>query len=107
MNKTISTLGLFIASTFFPALVAANDKTVLCFVAHKTSHGFGKHEYAAGCHLMGDWLEEVYPGKIESRYSVNWPEDEDKFFKGADAVIFLHRRWTPPSSATKRNSTNS
>ena len=28
-------------------------------------------------------------GKIESRYSIGWPTDEDKFFKGADSVIFF------------------
>ena len=34
-------------------------------------------------------LAETYPGKIESRYSIGWPTDEDKFFKGADSVIFF------------------
>jgi hypothetical protein len=67
-----------------------DDETVLCFVSHKTSHGFGAHEYAAGSRLIGKWLEETYPDlKIESRYSVNWPTDPDTFFKGADAVIFF------------------
>ena len=73
----------------FSSFIGADEKNVLCFVAHKTSHGFGKHEYFAGCHLMGDWLAETYPGKIESRYSIGWPTDEDKFFKGADSVIFF------------------
>jgi hypothetical protein len=67
-----------------------DDKTVLCFVSHKTSHGFGAHEYAAGCRLIGKWLEESYPdAKIESRYSINWPTDPDTFFKDADTVIFF------------------
>ena len=73
----------------FSSFIGADEKNVLCFVAHKTSHGFGKHEYFAGCHLAGDWLAETYPGKIESRYSIGWPTDEDKFFKGADSVIFF------------------
>ena len=53
---------------------SAAEKKVLCSVGHKTSHGFGKHEYHAGNHLIGDWLEKAYPGQIESRYSINWPE---------------------------------
>jgi hypothetical protein len=49
-----------------------DDETVLCFVSHKTSHGFGAHEYAAGCRLIGKWLAETYPdAKIESRYSTS------------------------------------
>ena len=59
-----------------------DDKTVLCFVSHKTSHGFGAHEYAAGCRLIGKWLEESYPNQnIESRYSINWPAEPETFFK--------------------------
>lgn len=76
-----------------------DDKTVLCFVSHKTSHGFGAHEYAAGSRLIGKWLEEAYPdAKIESRYSINWPTEHDTFFKDADTVIYdgftgLHYHW--------------
>lgn len=67
-----------------------DDKTVLCFVSHKTSHGFGAHEYAAGCRLIGKWLEEAYPDrKIESRYAINWPEDPATFFQDADTVVFF------------------
>jgi hypothetical protein len=84
---------LFAALLFATSLAQAgpgDDKTVLCFVSHKTSHGFGAHEYAAGCRLIGKWLEESYPdAKIESRYSINWPTDPDTFFKDADTVIFF------------------
>lgn len=67
----------------------AEEKKVLCFVSHKTSHGFGAHEYAAGCHLIGAWLEKAYPGRIEARYSINWPQNPEEFFKGADSVVFF------------------
>ncbi len=80
---------LFFIAGLFPCFAEADEKTVLCFVCHKTSHGFGKHEYAAGSQLIGDWLEEAYPGMVESRYSIGWPADEAGFFKGADAVIFF------------------
>ncbi|MFT4550090.1 MAG: hypothetical protein ACI9MB_004065 [Verrucomicrobiales bacterium] len=81
---------LLIFSIFFSIAAAqAADKKVLCFVGHKTSHGFGNHEYHAGNHLIGEWLEKAYPGQIESRYSVNWPENEEAFFKDADSVVFF------------------
>ncbi|MCB1237391.1 MAG: hypothetical protein KDM91_20165, partial [Verrucomicrobiae bacterium] len=46
----------FLAGTVFGG-PKDDGKTVLCFVSHKTSHGFGAHEYAAGCRLIGEWLE--------------------------------------------------
>ena len=90
-NPVRSILALLIvsASTAF-AGPKDDGKTVLCFVSHKTSHGFGAHEYAAGCRLIGQWLAEEYPDtKIESRYSINWPEKPDEFFKDADTVVFF------------------
>ena len=88
-KKSVTAFIVLTIAIFLPSFTKADENKVLCFVAHKTSHGFGKHEYFAGCHLMGDWLAETYPGKIESRYSIGWPTDEDKFFKGADSVIFF------------------
>lgn len=67
----------------------AQDKKVICFVGHKTSHGFGAHEYNAGNHLIGEWLDKAFPGQTESRYSVNWPENPDQFFADADTVIIF------------------
>ncbi|MAS92699.1 MAG: hypothetical protein CMO55_05825 [Verrucomicrobiales bacterium] len=90
MKKGLPILSLLFLITCLVIPANGDDKTVLCFVSHKTSHGFGKHEYAAGCRLIGDWLEEAYPeSNIESRYSINWPEDPDAFFKDADTVVFF------------------
>ncbi len=74
---------------FAPFSGFAQDKKIICFVGHRTSHGFGKHEYHAGNHLIGEWLEKAYPGQIEARYSVNWPENETEFFANADSVVFF------------------
>jgi len=53
------------------AASAPKEKITICFVGHQTSHGFGKHEYMAGCHLIEDWLDEAYPEtEIEGRYAV-------------------------------------
>lgn len=82
------TLLLALGLAALPA-VHGQEKKVLCFVSHKTSHGFGAHEYSAGCHLIGEWLEKAYPGQIEARYSINWPANEGEFFKGANGVVFF------------------
>ncbi len=77
-------------SPWVKADVNGDGKTVLCFVIHKTSHGFGKHEYAAGARLIGEWIADKYDGKtVESRHSIEWPEDPDTFFKDADTVVFF------------------
>ncbi len=84
----------FNLATLFLLLAAlghafAQEKKVICFVGHKTSHGFGAHEYNAGNHLMGEWLAKAYPGQIEARYSINWPQNEAEFFQDADSVVFF------------------
>lgn len=76
-------------AAFAIASAAADDKTVICFIGHKTSHGFGNHEYHAGNHLMGEWLAKAYPDQIEARYSIGYPKNEDEFFADADAVVFF------------------
>ncbi|MDF1859692.1 MAG: ThuA domain-containing protein [Verrucomicrobiales bacterium] len=86
--------GAFLALALSVSLVSADpssdEKTVLCFVGHQTSHGFMKHEYMAGCRLIEEWLTEKYPeANIEARYAVPWPEDEETFFKDADTVVFF------------------
>lgn len=69
---------------------APPNRTVICFVSHKKSHGFGEHEYAAGCHLIGQSLQQRFPdAQIEARYSINWPADPETFFSGADSVVIF------------------
>ena len=90
LRSLIVPILIVLMTSFASSAYSADDKTVLCFVAHKTSHGFGKHEYSAGSHLIGDWLKQAYPDRnIESRYAINWPADEASFFADADAVIFF------------------
>ncbi|MEO0413713.1 MAG: PVC-type heme-binding CxxCH protein, partial [Verrucomicrobiota bacterium] len=70
--------------------VNGDGKTVICFVGHQTSHGFGKHEYSAGNHLIEELLKKAYPeANIEGRHAIPWPEDEEAFYKDADAVVFF------------------
>ncbi|MDF1824051.1 MAG: ThuA domain-containing protein [Verrucomicrobiales bacterium] len=93
--RLISLTAALFTFTFFTTRQAEADmnddgKTVICFVSHQTSHGFGKHEYSAGSHLIGEWLTESYPDKtIETRYAVEWPADPGSFFNNADTVVFF------------------
>lgn len=84
-------LFLFAFTTNDSASAPASDgPTVICFVGHQTSHGFMKHEYSAGCHLIEDWLKQAYPDRtIEGRHAIPWPEDPETFFADADAVVFF------------------
>jgi putative membrane-bound dehydrogenase-like protein len=66
----------------------AADKKKIVFVSHQKSHGAGEHAYAAGCKLMALWLDQAYPGQIETAQSVNWPSDPH-FFDGADTVVIF------------------
>lgn len=77
-------------AVFLSSSTAADDQKVICFVSDKTSHGFGKHEHAADCRFIGQWLTLAYPDQlIETRYSVDWPTDPDNFFMDADSVVFF------------------
>ncbi len=87
---TILIISIFLGGSFLQGSPLDDDKTILCFVSHKTSHGFGKHEYSAGSQLIGDWIQNAYPDEdVECRYSIDWPEDPDTFFQDADTVVFF------------------
>ena len=83
-------LGLFALPASIQAHPKDDDTVVICFVGHRTSHGFGKHEYMAGCRLIEHWLRQAYPDtKFEGRYAVPWPDNETEFYKDADTVVFF------------------
>lgn len=91
-TRLICFLGVLLGAAphYLSADINHDGKTVICFVAHTTSHGFGNHEYLPGCHLIEEWLKQAYPeANIEGRFAVPWPEDEETFFKDADCVVFF------------------
>ncbi|MEM0969280.1 MAG: ThuA domain-containing protein, partial [Verrucomicrobiota bacterium] len=93
--RFLKPLGVAFALSFFPTHLSFADqngdgKTVICFVGQQTSHGFGKHEYSAGCHLIEELLRKAYPeATIEGRHAIPWPEEEEEFYQDADAVVFF------------------
>jgi putative membrane-bound dehydrogenase-like protein len=70
------------------ALQAAPKKII--FISHLSSHGSGQHEYAAGCQLIGQWLEQAYgKDQVTWEHHINWPKDPDKAFRDAATVVFF------------------
>lgn len=67
---------------------AAPSKPLIVLVAGKKSHGYGAHEFNAGCLLMEKALNAKMPG-IETKVYLNgWPKEEDAF-KGASAIVLF------------------
>ncbi|MEM7387043.1 MAG: hypothetical protein AAF514_19065, partial [Verrucomicrobiota bacterium] len=81
---------ILLTAFLYPRLSArAEDKPMkkIVFVAGTKSHGYGAHEFNAGCLLMQDSLKKV-PG-IETRVYLNgWPKKKEAFDK-ADAIILF------------------
>ena len=66
-----------------PAPVA--PKKVL-FIAGHASHGYGAHDFKAGCHLLAELLNQSgLPVKAEVSYP-GWPKDA-KLLDGVDAIV--------------------
>jgi putative membrane-bound dehydrogenase-like protein len=70
------------------AITAAAEPAKIVFISHKTSHGRGAHEYAAGAEVIGHWLKGHYGDKVETVYHIGWPEDPEAAFGGAATVVF-------------------
>ena len=63
-------------------------KSRVVFVAGNKSHGYGAHEFNAGCLLMEKALRAKMP-ELETKVYLNgWPKDE-KAFDGASAIVLF------------------
>ena len=64
------------------------DTKKVVFIAGSGSHGYGGHEYRAGCMLLARLLEE-YTDNITTRvYTDGWPGDVNAL-EGSDAIIIF------------------
>ncbi|MCB1095188.1 MAG: NPCBM/NEW2 domain-containing protein [Verrucomicrobiae bacterium] len=63
-------------------------KPLVVFVAGKKSHGYGAHEFKAGCLLMQKALRETMPALETKVYLDGWPEAPDAF-DGASAIVLF------------------
>ncbi|MEN9359711.1 MAG: hypothetical protein RL095_1246 [Verrucomicrobiota bacterium] len=75
----------------FSLALAAEETTAptpkkILFIAGKPSHGYGAHDFKAGCHLFADLLNQSgLPVKAEVSYP-GWPKDA-KTLEGVDAIV--------------------
>ena len=70
-------------------LIHANEVTKIVFVAGNRSHGWGAHEFNAGCLLMESHLKEALGDNVETVvYKNGWPKNQDSF-DGADAIVLF------------------
>ena len=77
-------------SFFSHNLVHANDVTKIVFVAGNRSHGWGAHEFNAGCMLMESHLKEALGEKVETVvYKNGWPKNQDPFVDADAIVLFM------------------
>ena len=77
-------------SFFSHDLVHANDVTKIVFVAGNRSHGWGAHEFNAGCMLMESHLKEALGEKVETVvYKNGWPKNQDPFVDADAIVLFM------------------
>ena len=79
---TIFVLGL--SATSF-----TKDSAKIVLVAGHKSHGWGAHEFNAGCLLMEAHLKEALGNDVDVVVHRNgWPKDPEAF-KGADTIVLF------------------
>jgi hypothetical protein len=82
------------------ALSAADKSIVL--VAGKDSHGYGDHEFRAGCHLLADRLNKSgLPLKATVVEEGNWPSSNEIFEKADTIVIYSDGSGSHPLESKK------
>ncbi|MDA0813985.1 MAG: hypothetical protein O3C21_16545, partial [Verrucomicrobia bacterium] len=64
-------------------------KPLVVMVAGKKSHGYGAHEFKAGCLLMQRALREKMPALETKVYLDGWPEAPDAFAGASAIVLFM------------------
>lgn len=70
------------------SVFASGDTKKIVFIAGEDSHGYGEHEFRAGCHLLANCLNKSGL-KIEAKVIENgWPQNEN-VLKDANAIIIF------------------
>jgi type 1 glutamine amidotransferase len=65
------------------------DKKKVVFVAGRQSHGYGAHEFYAGCLLLKKCLDENAPEVLSTIYRNGWPSDPTAFDNADGIVLYL------------------
>ncbi len=87
MKAPVILSALFVMGTAWAAAGLPGEGKKIVFVAGTPSHGYGAHEFNAGCLLMANWLREAMPGLQTAVHFNGWPGDAETAFDGADSVV--------------------
>ena len=73
-------------SALWPAIAAGEPKTKIVVIAGHKSHGYGGHEFNAGCLLLKRSLDENVPEVETVVHLSGWPKDP-KALDDADSIV--------------------
>lgn len=89
MRRTVLSILVFATAAFVQSGTFAAEKQTIVIVAGSKSHGYGAHEFNAGCKLLASELNRSMGKTVETRVILNgWPKDP-KAFDGANAIILF------------------
>lgn len=88
MLRMFSLIVVFtLTAVFTTDAIAAENKKHIVIVAGTKSHGYGSHEFNAGCQLLAAELNRSMKDDVRTTVHLNgWPKDP-KAFDDADAII--------------------
>ncbi len=66
------------------------DKKKIVMVAGTKSHGYGGHEFNAGCILLKKRLDANVPGVLTTVYHNGWPQDPTAFDNANAVVLYMN-----------------
>ena len=66
------------------------DKKKIVMVAGTKSHGYGAHEFNAGCLLLKKRLDAEVPGVLTTVYLNGWPQDPTAFDNANAVVLYMN-----------------
>lgn len=99
MSFLPSTFTLSLHLRFVPRIVAAlafagfsafaeSAPKKIIFLAGESSHGYGEHEYWAGCLLLCTALNEQKEAPVEAEVISGWPRDESVLDNASEIVVY-------------------
>ncbi len=66
------------------------DKKKIVMVAGTKSHGYGAHEFNAGCLLLKNRLDAAVPDVLTTVYLNGWPQDPTAFDNANAVVLYMN-----------------
>ena len=74
-------------------------KKKIVMIAGTKSHGYGAHEFNAGCRLLQSCLDNSMPTILTTVYSKGWPQDPTAFDNADAVLLYMNGGKKHPASA--------